>query len=72
MNRIIRIFEFFKGIAGNHWNGYSKGLNKNNHQEGLYPGFKTIESIVKSHFKIFQDEWNFSIIYKVYWSFIYF
>lgn len=25
------------GVAGNHWNGYSKGLNRRTGQSGLYP-----------------------------------
>lgn len=32
-------------LAGNHWNGYSKGKNKRTHQEGLFPTFKTINVI---------------------------
>uniref|UniRef100_H2ZNX0 Alpha-(1,6)-fucosyltransferase n=1 Tax=Ciona savignyi TaxID=51511 RepID=H2ZNX0_CIOSA len=31
------------GIAGNHWDGYSKGTNRRTHQTGLYPSYKTIE-----------------------------
>ncbi|XP_014661833.1 PREDICTED: alpha-(1,6)-fucosyltransferase-like [Priapulus caudatus] len=33
------------GIAGNHWDGFSKGLNRNTGQQGLYPSFK-VEDIV--------------------------
>lgn len=32
-------------LAGNHWNGYSKGKNKRTLQEGLFPTFKTINVI---------------------------
>jgi glycoprotein 6-alpha-L-fucosyltransferase len=42
------------GIAGNHWNGYSKGLNRNTQQTGLYPGFKTVEKIEVAQFKLFD------------------
>jgi glycoprotein 6-alpha-L-fucosyltransferase len=31
--------------AGNHWDGFSKGSNKNNGQSGLYPSYK-VEEIV--------------------------
>lgn len=29
------------GIAGNHWDGYSKGSNKRTGGIGLYPSYKT-------------------------------
>ena len=28
------------GIAGNHWNGFSKGVNKRTGKTGLYPSYK--------------------------------
>nr|CAG4638342.1 EOG090X03KK [Cyclestheria hislopi] len=31
------------GIAGNHWDGYSKGVNERTRQQGLYPSFKAID-----------------------------
>lgn len=31
------------GIAGNHWDGYSKGINRRTNQEGLYPSYKAEE-----------------------------
>lgn len=31
------------GLAGNHWNGYSKGRNKRTNQEGLFPTYKVID-----------------------------
>ena len=34
------------GIAGNHWDGYSKGLNRRTGQNGLYPSYK-VEEIVE-------------------------
>ncbi len=36
------------GLAGNHWNGYSKGRNMRTNQEGLFPSYKVknfIESV---------------------------
>ncbi|XP_046913120.2 alpha-(1,6)-fucosyltransferase [Dermatophagoides farinae] len=43
------------GIAGNHWNGYSKGINRVTQQDGLYPGFKTKEKIETASFELFKD-----------------
>ena len=45
---------FLSGIAGNHWNGYSKGFNRQTSQSGLYPGFKTVEKIEAVPFKAFD------------------
>lgn len=45
----------FTGIAGNHWNGYSKGVNRRQGETGLYPGFKTVEKIDIAKFKAFQQ-----------------
>ena len=33
------------GIAGNHWDGYSKGRNKRTAKTGLYPSYKVQEQI---------------------------
>lgn len=33
------------GIAGNHWDGYSKGVNRRTRQNGLYPSYK-VEEVV--------------------------
>ena len=33
------------GIAGNHWDGYSRGMNRRTNQEGLYPSFKAEDII---------------------------
>ena len=30
-------------VAGNHWNGYSKGTNLRTYRTGLYPTFKVSE-----------------------------
>lgn len=42
------------GIAGNHWNGYSKGVNRQTHKNGLYPSFKTVEKVKTFPFKAFD------------------
>ncbi|KAJ1346892.1 hypothetical protein KIN20_001816 [Parelaphostrongylus tenuis] len=31
------------GIAGNHWNGFSKGQNRRTGDSGLYPSYKVVE-----------------------------
>ena len=33
------------GVAGNHWNGFSKGNNRRTHQSGLYPSYKMEEVV---------------------------
>lgn len=33
------------GVAGNHWNGYSKGVNRKLGKTGLYPSYKVREKI---------------------------
>ena len=33
------------GIAGNHWDGYSKGMNRRTGKTGLYPSYKVVEKI---------------------------
>ena len=32
-------------VAGNHWNGYSKGLNKRIGRTGLYPSYKVQDKV---------------------------
>lgn len=32
-------------LAGNHWDGYSKGKNLKNSEEGLFPSYKVIDFI---------------------------
>jgi glycoprotein 6-alpha-L-fucosyltransferase len=31
------------GVAGNHWDGYSKGTNKRTGNTGLYPSYKVVD-----------------------------
>ncbi|XP_031437164.1 alpha-(1,6)-fucosyltransferase isoform X1 [Clupea harengus] len=33
------------GVAGNHWNGYSKGVNRKLGRTGLYPSYKVKEKV---------------------------
>ncbi|XP_072896289.1 alpha-(1,6)-fucosyltransferase isoform X1 [Hemitrygon akajei] len=33
------------GVAGNHWDGYSKGINRKSGRTGLYPSYKVKENI---------------------------
>lgn len=33
------------GVAGNHWNGFSKGKNKRTNQMGLFPSFKVVDKV---------------------------
>ena len=35
------------GIAGNHWDGYSKGKNSRNGHAGLFPSYKVEDHVVK-------------------------
>ena len=34
------------GIAGNHWDGYSKGTHRKSGKSGLYPSYKVVNDIV--------------------------
>ena len=43
------------GIAGNHWDGFSKGINRRTFDSGIYPGFKTAEKVKTAHFKAFDE-----------------
>jgi glycoprotein 6-alpha-L-fucosyltransferase len=43
------------GIAGNHWDGFSKGVNRRTGQSGLYPSYKTRENWRIVDFPLFND-----------------
>lgn len=45
----------FIGVAGNHWNGYSKGLNRRTGQTGLYPSYKVVEKIDVAKFPTYPE-----------------
>ncbi|CAG7835828.1 unnamed protein product [Allacma fusca] len=38
------------GVAGNHWNGMSKGTNQRTHRKGLYPSYKARNLIQRVSF----------------------
>ncbi|XP_054717100.1 alpha-(1,6)-fucosyltransferase-like [Uloborus diversus] len=43
------------GIAGNHWDGFSKGINRRTKKSGLYPSYKTIEKIELIDFPTYYE-----------------
>lgn len=43
------------GIAGNHWDGFSKGINRRTKKSGLYPSYKTIEKIELVDFPSYSE-----------------
>lgn len=46
------------GIAGNHWDGYSKGINRRTRQQGLYPSYKVEEIVNSVEFSHFPEVEN--------------
>jgi glycoprotein 6-alpha-L-fucosyltransferase len=46
------------GIAGNHWDGYSKGKNHRTGKIGLYPSFKVAEDIRTAVFPKYPEADN--------------
>ncbi|XP_050726304.1 alpha-(1,6)-fucosyltransferase-like isoform X2 [Eriocheir sinensis] len=43
------------GIAGNHWDGYSKGVNRRTRQNGLYPSYKMEEVVDIAEFPSYTE-----------------
>lgn len=43
------------GIAGNHWNGYSKGTNRQTYKEGVFPSYKVVNDWRKFKFEALLD-----------------
>lgn len=43
------------GVAGNHWDGYSKGLNRRLGRTGLYPSYKVKEKIETVKYPIYPE-----------------
>ncbi|XP_057372772.1 alpha-(1,6)-fucosyltransferase-like [Daphnia carinata] len=43
------------GIAGNHWDGYSKGINERTKQSGLYPSFKAVDKYNIVDFPVYSE-----------------
>ncbi|XP_015906014.1 alpha-(1,6)-fucosyltransferase [Parasteatoda tepidariorum] len=54
-NEISMVKGDIVGIAGNHWDGYSKGLNRRTKKSGLYPSYKTIEKLDLVDFPIYSE-----------------
>lgn len=46
------------GIAGNHWNGYSKGRNLRTNQVGLFPSFKVKDKVEVAKFPTYSEMYN--------------
>lgn len=43
------------GIAGNHWDGYSKGKNRRLGRVGLFPSYKAVEKIDVAKMPTYPD-----------------
>ncbi|PIC27546.1 hypothetical protein B9Z55_019765 [Caenorhabditis nigoni] len=43
------------GIAGNHWNGYSKGTNRRTYKEGVFPSYKVVNDWRRFNFEALLD-----------------
>ena len=43
------------GIAGNHWDGFSKGLNRRTGKHGLYPSYKVRDEIRIARFPTYPE-----------------
>lgn len=43
------------GVAGNHWNGMSKGKNRRTNQVGLFPSFKVMDRIETAKLPLYPN-----------------
>ncbi len=43
------------GIAGNHWDGFSRGTNERTKEQGLYPSFKAVDQYDIVDFPAYAD-----------------
>ena len=43
------------GVAGNHWDGFSKGTSRRLGKTGLYPSFKVEEKVQIAKFPSYKD-----------------
>lgn len=43
------------GIAGNHWDGFSKGINRRTKKSGLYPSYKAVDKIDIVDFPVYAE-----------------
>lgn len=46
------------GIAGNHWDGFSKGKNLRTNQNGLFPSFKVKNKVELANFPLYSNVKN--------------
>ncbi|GAU93909.1 hypothetical protein RvY_05772 [Ramazzottius varieornatus] len=44
------------GIAGNHWDGYSKGENLETNKRGIFPSYKAVEHFVTVEMPRYEDK----------------
>ena len=42
------------GIRGNHWDGYSLGLNRRTNKVGLYPSYKARDIVMKQNISFYH------------------
>lgn len=49
------------GVAGNHWDGFSKGTNQRTGETGLYPSYKVKELVVTANFPTYPGAENFHL-----------
>ena len=43
------------GVAGNHWDGFSKGTNRRTGKGGLYPSYKVTENVDVVDFPKYEE-----------------
>lgn len=43
------------GVAGNHWDGFSKGKNTRTNQAGLFPSFKVVDKVETAKLPTFPN-----------------
>ena len=43
------------GIAGNHWDGFSKGQNRRTGKTGLFPTYKTVNKIETAPYATYPE-----------------
>ncbi|KAG4070622.1 hypothetical protein HA402_013542 [Bradysia odoriphaga] len=43
------------GVAGNHWDGFSKGKNERTNQVGLFPSFKVVDKVETADFPKYSN-----------------
>ncbi|KAK3595505.1 hypothetical protein CHS0354_021604 [Potamilus streckersoni] len=43
------------GIAGNHWDGYSKGINRRTGKNGLFPSYKVQNKVLRAKLPTYEE-----------------